>query len=157
MTEDDWLSCSDPGPMLDCLPASDRLTDRKAKLFACACVRRAWHRLTDERSRRAVETVERYADGAATEQERTDAETAASEAAGLGRFGGDDSWHRDSFAAGTEGPAKAAAWALTWPGCGEVEVSDAAAAAAVPTWDDRRKEFAAQADLLRDIVGNLPC
>ena len=34
--------------------------------FACWSVRQVWHLLTDERSRTAIETVERFSDGKAT-------------------------------------------------------------------------------------------
>ena len=42
--------------------------DRLARLYACACARQVWHLLT-ERSRTAVEVSERYAVGAATQDE----------------------------------------------------------------------------------------
>jgi len=62
MTEQEWLNCDDP---LDLSPAylPRRETDRQFWLYYCACLRRFWHLLTDERSRRAVEALELYADG----------------------------------------------------------------------------------------------
>jgi hypothetical protein len=58
---------------------SDR--NRKARLFEVACCRRVWDALTDERGRTALEVVERYVDGQATEEELSAARKAAEEAA----------------------------------------------------------------------------
>ncbi len=61
MTEDEWMACTDPGPMLDFL--RDKATDRKLRLFAVACCRDIWDLIPTEASRKAVEASEEYADG----------------------------------------------------------------------------------------------
>ena len=62
MTEAEWLTCTDAATMLDEVRYRDRGSERKLRLFACACVR-ALPLGTDERFYVAVETAERYADG----------------------------------------------------------------------------------------------
>src|SRR5262249_48951560 len=63
MSDDEWLACTDPAPMLEFLRGKG--SDRKFRWFACACCRRVWHLLghTNSSSRRAVEMAERFVDG----------------------------------------------------------------------------------------------
>jgi hypothetical protein len=62
MTEAEWEVCAEPVAMLE--QVRRRATDRKLRLFACGCLRRAWHLLTDDHARRAVEVAEAVADSA---------------------------------------------------------------------------------------------
>ena len=66
MTEQEWLECQDPQPMLEFLRA--KVNERKLRLFACACCRGFWDRLS-ERDRHVVQVVERFIEGEASEQE----------------------------------------------------------------------------------------
>lgn len=67
MNEIDWLAGADPLAMLDFL--GPRATDRKLRLFACACVRRFWSDLRYPIPREAVALAERLAEGMATPAE----------------------------------------------------------------------------------------
>jgi hypothetical protein len=75
MIESEWLGCADPLAMLRHLGC--KANDRKRRLFACGCCRRAWHLLVDPRIRTAVEIAERYADKAANEAELENANDCA--------------------------------------------------------------------------------
>ena len=83
MTEAEWLSSTIPRAMLMALEdrANAREIDRKLRLFACACARRVWHLLEDERSRKAVEVAERFAEGMASPEQLDAAYDAADGAA----------------------------------------------------------------------------
>src|SRR4051812_9384334 len=61
MTEAEWLASTDSTLMLEFMRL--KASNRKMRLVACACCRRIWHLLADERSRDAVEDAELYADG----------------------------------------------------------------------------------------------
>lgn len=72
MTEQEWLACEDPLDMLREPPAS-QATERKLRLFACACCRRVWDHFSPT-NRENVELAERYADGCASASELEDRE-----------------------------------------------------------------------------------
>jgi hypothetical protein len=61
MTEAEWLACTDLREMLEFL--REKSSDRKLRLFACACCRRIPEVSTYRRARIALDAVERYADG----------------------------------------------------------------------------------------------
>jgi hypothetical protein len=63
MTEAEWLAFEDPEPMLKFLRG--KATDRKLRLFACACTRRNSRCSQSVVFRRAVEAAELRADGLA--------------------------------------------------------------------------------------------
>jgi hypothetical protein len=67
MTEAEWLTCTDPEPMLEFLRG--KASERKLRLFACACTRLLWDRLPAGVMRDAVEAGERHADGLPWEEE----------------------------------------------------------------------------------------
>ncbi len=148
MTESEWLACTEPWRMKEF--AWDRFSERKLRLFGVACCRMIWHLLPDERSRRAVEVAERYADGLATEEELE----AASNAAGA-------VWEADVEQAGLgelppPGLASQAAFTVTIP----CELWGAAPAFVEPdhiacqATRDATAEGIAQCVLLREILGN---
>jgi hypothetical protein len=64
MTPEEWACCPDPIEMVRHLQG--KASDRKLRLFACACCRQVWEDDWPHRTRRAVETAERFADGHAT-------------------------------------------------------------------------------------------
>jgi hypothetical protein len=75
MTEAEWLGCPAPLDMLDF--QRRKLTDRKRRLFVAAVARDGWNVLTDEGSRQAIETAERFADEQVTREQLDTAERRA--------------------------------------------------------------------------------
>jgi hypothetical protein len=69
MTESEWLVCAELLPMLDYLSLAGKRSDRKWRLFACACSRRIWNMFVDERCKQAVMVAEQFADSLATGSE----------------------------------------------------------------------------------------
>jgi hypothetical protein len=145
LTEAGWLDETDPRPMLVFL--ADRVSPRQLRLFACACCHSIWHLFVDERSCRAVEAAELYADGRINRQALASA--------------------RDAFAAYYPTERRLyqvladAVWFVT---ADEVDVeavlarvAGASALYGTGRSDDRqrlREESRIQAGLLREIIGN---
>jgi hypothetical protein len=63
MTDAEWGACTNPHVLLEALRGG---SDRKLRLFACACVREIWPLLTGRHGRHLVGVAERFADGKAT-------------------------------------------------------------------------------------------
>ena len=59
MTEQEWLTGTDPAVMLPVVRG--KVSYRKLRLFACACCRRFWD-ATEQAARGQVELTERYVD-----------------------------------------------------------------------------------------------
>jgi hypothetical protein len=68
MTEEEWLAANDPRAMLQHL--AGRAGDRKLRLFSCACFRRWWHLVTEQRLTEALALLERVIEGDATDRDR---------------------------------------------------------------------------------------
>ena len=67
MTEQEWLDCADPTPMLTFMQG--KLSDRKLLLFAAACCRRGRSRIRGRTTLAALEALEAYADGSISLEE----------------------------------------------------------------------------------------
>jgi hypothetical protein len=76
-----WRACRNP--FLMCLNVRNLLSRRKRKLFAVACCRRLQHLLPDGVFVRAIEVVERAADGECNEQELAKMSQLLQEAQGM--------------------------------------------------------------------------
>jgi hypothetical protein len=128
MTEAEWLASKDPYRMLDHVVGWT--SERKLRLFACACCRRIWPLLKTARARHAVETSERYADDRARLKELKAAYGATT---------------------GVSAAELAAGWAAK---LGRVKAPRLAAIWAARAAADWRGESEAQAELLRDVFGD---
>jgi hypothetical protein len=136
MNERQWETSRDPEEMLDFLRG--KISSRKRRLFLCACYRRLQVPMTLQRNRAAVEASERYADGQGNTAELHD----------ISRYGFIDDVKGILF--GHERAAydvRLTAAALATPGLPPLVTE--------PRYHDAlNAEAAAQAELLRDIVGN---
>jgi hypothetical protein len=135
MTEADWLAATDPQQMLTFLRDIGRATDRKLRLFACACCRRLGVYL-DGIGKEAVEVAEQYADGAASAEALRGAED-------LAWWGADGLMYAEDH-------IQAAAWAAHAAVEGNaVRAANLAASGAGP-----EEQMVVLGPLVRDIFGN---
>lgn len=69
MTEAEWLTATDPLPMLSFIRG--RVSDRKLRLFAIGCCRRVINLIDRQAHRKAIVVCERFVDGIADDEECT--------------------------------------------------------------------------------------
>jgi hypothetical protein len=138
------LAAASPVRMLDYL--AGQASDRKLRLFACACCRRIWPLLRHTTTREAVEATERYADGGIAVGEWEGVRAADYESMLAHAWAGDDFAHRAAVSAASANAWEAAAMAAE--GITLAVMADKASAA---------EEAAAQAHLLRCLFGNPFC
>lgn len=159
MTEMEWMTCQEPQELLAFLCESRKASDRKLRLFACACCRHVWQLLTDKRAQTALEMAEQVADQLVDDDQRSKARKEAQQCAqtravtsrptspkcerraasavyyALGRQGWDLAWNAGQLACE----------ALVWQ-AGGYWTYDAETAA--------RSETAVQVHLLHDLFGS---
>lgn len=139
--------------MLAWLHQQGKLSERKARLFAVACCRRIWRLLTDERSRQAVEAVERFADERASMAELINALNAHDETEASYEF--PSVFFAVAYSAWVDARwdyRQAALEAAEAAGCAATTEEDTDDTAGLVRCVIFPHERAAQAALLRDIV-----
>jgi hypothetical protein len=160
-----WLAAVVPRPMLDHLRG--RLSERKQLLLVCACARRLWLLLPDPRGLELLEAAERYADGEISQDDLLRARFAASTWASCESGIDQLTYLRGALCRAPTGRPEVA-WHRTWEATSfalnfsAFLVERDRVRFAKPgvvrgkAWDE---EARAQADLLREIVGNpfRPC
>jgi hypothetical protein len=183
VTEQEWLACTDPRPMLYLLLGANyprvqdveaflgcKGSDRKLRLFACACYARLRHLLPSKLARDAVEVAERLADGLATEEElrRVDERLQRRQDELEGPWRASRGAEREALTPTHEGLALARV--VSWPAAPKAAYyassnaylafaaisNPGAASSDLAFCVSQGAEEEAQADLLRDIFGPLP-
>lgn len=155
MTEPEWLASTHPDPMIAHI--SDSVSERKLRRFTSACCRRVWHLLPRPRRefRRLLELSRRVAREQPPDPAR--AKLYAAAAASCAAFAAAAAENNGPDAEALAAHAVYAAAALTGAGYADEEAtvwSVAADAAAADHATRATTERAAQADLIRMVVGN---
>ena len=176
---EDWTGTALDVLALAACPAADRIwvvlgmmSENDRRLAACCFVRRTpidgrtvWDLLTDDRSRKAVEVAERFADGEATERELDAASAAARGAANAAAWdeASAAAWDAanaaawDAASAAASAAARGAARAAAWDAASAAANAAAWAAARGAAWDAANAAAwaaarGAQIDILREIL-----
>jgi hypothetical protein len=144
MTEQEWLASREPRAMLAFLLGRGKATDRKVRLFGCACCRLIWDLLPDPRNRDMVLAIEDHPDGSFSDPDLDEAISASS--------------LREC-----ELSSNPVYWVAKYLGRGFYKMTAGTsaltvalkAAATVPGGLAREAHMAEQADRLRDILGTL--
>lgn len=136
MTKSEWMACTDPTRMLDFLRG--KASNRKMRLFACACWRRHWLLLKSEKDRNAVILAEQFADGLAGSEDFPEAFDE----------NGRSAWPYVCYPTGSDAPyhAEIAAYMCASAVADSANDADAAFAA----------ERERQTDVIRDVFGPSP-
>jgi hypothetical protein len=130
MTDTEWLACNSPEEML--LYLRGRASGRQLRLFAVACCRRGWDRITVSALKELVERVEQYVDRPTSEAEWREA------------FRSVPSDYFTAYVAWPDALRAALTVSHGWRGLEGRRRQTR-----------HRREPAAQCSLLRDILGNL--
>lgn len=150
MTEAEWLGCGAPEPMLRYLGAS--ASDRKVRLFSCACCRRAWDLARDPRLHEILSLVEGFADGTVNDRARGRAHGLASQLIYLeGQIG----YAQSCLGAELREAARKTVSRLHFSfGCEAAFAIGSTVGAGTPRPEAARAEGEQQTPLVRDIFGN---
>lgn len=169
MTDEQWLACADPDAMLESILG--RCSNRKMRLFACACCRAIGELIKDPLSWEAIEAAERFADGdisfeameevcKAVQNGKSlfaDASWAAAWAAAPLEYNAASECARHAAGAvariATQ-EAKSLAWAAVRSGATDAERAEAWARYDAVCEAASRAHRAEQANLVREIYGN---
>jgi hypothetical protein len=169
VTEAEWQACADPDALLEHLHG--RLSERKLRLFACACCGPAWERVSAASCRDAVAVALRFADGQATAEELKAAHVTAQNGKPLFH---DANWaaawtaapsaERAASQAALEAAqalarlrceaAKSNAWGAVRSGATEADRAEAWSRFEVATAEALAEERAWQAELLCELTGD---
>ena len=145
MTEQDWLTTTHP---YDLTHHKACRSARKRRLFSCAIARHVLFLIPDDRYQQAIDFAERYADGAATEEEMRATRRRMNKIYGQRQFGEPGNYATGAIMATLDKEA-----VLTVHGW--ESAASAQAALARPDWDrGRDAEMAVACAYARDVFAN---